>query len=125
MFASCIVPELEFLVLQETRVEAVQGSKNFDIGLERHHGPVDAIVHDLNVNGIKHPRILSFVLYGLLRLTYGCPQKKKLTLIILTDGLWSGITSKNAVATGITHAVETARDKTVLRKQLETRGLSI
>lgn len=68
------------------------------------------------------------VLYGILRnwsTSFMKKEKKKLTLIVLTDGVWSGVHKKGIVANGITHAVETAQGKGSLRKQLGQRGLSI
>lgn len=53
-------------------------------------------------------------------------EKKKLTLIVLTDGVWAGVQKKGIVANGIVHAVETAQNRGgSLRKQLGQRGLSI
>jgi hypothetical protein len=50
---------------------------------------------------------------------------KKLTLIILTDGVWPGVKKKATVTQGIIHAVERAQNKKKLSKQLNERGLSI
>lgn len=52
-------------------------------------------------------------------------KKRKLTLIVFTDGVWSRLGNKSSVRTGIYHALESANDKSALRKQLRTRGLSI
>ncbi|KAJ0103838.1 uncharacterized protein J7T55_000466 [Diaporthe amygdali] len=52
-------------------------------------------------------------------------EKKKLTLIILTDGIWSGVRNKGTVKGGIVHAVERAQNQGALRKQIGERGLSI
>ncbi len=50
---------------------------------------------------------------------------KKLTLIILTDGVWAGVKNKKSVANEIIHPLSRWQDKEALRRQLETRGLSI
>lgn len=50
---------------------------------------------------------------------------KKLTLIILTDGVWPGVKNKATVTHGIIHTLERAQNKKMLRKQLDERGLSI
>lgn len=52
-------------------------------------------------------------------------DKKKLTLIVLTDGIWAGVRNKRIVASCIKNAVETALNRGPLRKQLGQRGLSI
>lgn len=52
-------------------------------------------------------------------------EKKKLTLIVLTDGIWAGVLRKSIVAREITNAVENAQSRGSLRKQLGQRGLSI
>ncbi|KAL1880072.1 hypothetical protein Daus18300_001435 [Diaporthe australafricana] len=52
-------------------------------------------------------------------------EKKKLTLIILTDGVWPGVSNKATLIAGIIHTLERAQNKKMLRKQLEERGLSI
>ncbi|KAK3365510.1 hypothetical protein B0T24DRAFT_636000 [Lasiosphaeria ovina] len=52
-------------------------------------------------------------------------EKKKLTLIILTDGVWPGISKKETVANEIIRALEKWQDKVPLKEQLGSRGLSI
>ncbi|KAK9802150.1 hypothetical protein SCARD494_00083 [Seiridium cardinale] len=52
-------------------------------------------------------------------------KKKKLTLIILTDGIWHNVKEKHTVADEIVTSLQRWQDKDVLKKQLESRGLSI
>lgn len=52
-------------------------------------------------------------------------EKKKLTLVILTDGVWPGVSNKATLTHVIIHTLERAQNKKRLRKQLDERGLSI
>ena len=54
-------------------------------------------------------------------------QQRKLTLIVLTDGIWKtpSARSKRMVANGIIHSLERWQDKGPLNEQLSSRGLSI
>src|SRR3569833_1791089 len=64
--------------------------------------------------------VLGHVL-GQWRSTY----KRKLTLIVLPDGIWPNIGWKRTVANRIVTFLETWDDKSELKKMLRKRGLSI
>lgn len=51
--------------------------------------------------------------------------KRKLTLIILTDGIWKGISNRRTVADRIVTSFQEWQDEDILKEMLEIRGLSI
>ncbi|KAL2075033.1 hypothetical protein VTL71DRAFT_8813 [Oculimacula yallundae] len=50
---------------------------------------------------------------------------RKLTLIILTDGVWKGITEKRTVAEMIVSKLEMWYDKALLKEMMQDRGVSL
>ena len=65
------------------------------------------------------------VLFHILGLVGKKGYKRKLTLIILTDGLWKGISDKRTVANGIVNCLEQWQDEKALREMLKVRGVSL
>jgi hypothetical protein len=65
------------------------------------------------------------VLFHILNLVGKPTYERKLTLIILTDGIWKDISQKRTVANGIVHWLERWEDRQSLKDMLRQRGLSI
>lgn len=65
------------------------------------------------------------VLMEILHMIGNTVYQRKVTLIILTDGIWSGIGAKRTVADRIVNFLEQWQDERSLKGKLKSRGVSI